>query len=62
VDRFDALAAAASMGKQVALFLDYDGTLSPIVEDHDGASMIDEVRACVIFCSSFLLLASDCHA
>jgi hypothetical protein len=42
LDRFDALAAAAK-GKQVAVFLDYDGTLSPIVEDPDRAVMTDEV-------------------
>jgi hypothetical protein len=41
--RFDALAAAAK-GKQIAVFLDYDGTLSPIVEDPDSAVMTDEVR------------------
>jgi trehalose 6-phosphate phosphatase len=40
--RFDALAAAAK-GKQIAVFLDYDGTLSPIVEDPDSAVMTDEV-------------------
>jgi trehalose 6-phosphate phosphatase len=38
----DALAAAAS-GKQMVMFLDYDGTLSPIVEDPDRAIMTDEV-------------------
>ncbi len=38
----DALAAAAK-GKQIAVFLDYDGTLSPIVEDPDSAVMTDEV-------------------
>jgi hypothetical protein len=43
LDRFDALAAAAK-GKQIAVFLDYDGTLSPIVEDPDRAVMTDEVR------------------
>jgi trehalose 6-phosphate phosphatase len=44
LDRFDALAAAAK-GKQIAVFLDYDGTLSPIVEDPDRAVMTDEVRS-----------------
>ena len=39
---FEALAAAAS-GKQIVMFLDYDGTLSPIVEDPDRAVMTDEV-------------------
>lgn len=46
LDRFDALAAAAK-GKQVAVFLDYDGTLSPIVEDPDRAVMTDEMREAV---------------
>ena len=32
-----------SKGKSIALFLDYDGTLSPIVEDPDRAFMSDEV-------------------
>ncbi|TVU46791.1 hypothetical protein EJB05_06354 [Eragrostis curvula] len=44
--RFEALAAAAK-GKQIAVFLDYDGTLSPIVEDPDRAVMTDEMRDAV---------------
>lgn len=32
-----------SKGKQIVLFLDYDGTLSPIVEDPDRAFMSREV-------------------
>lgn len=31
-------------GKQIAVFLDYDGTLSPIVEDPDCAYMSEEMR------------------
>jgi trehalose 6-phosphate phosphatase len=31
-------------GKRIALFLDYDGTLSPIVENPDNALMSDVVR------------------
>jgi hypothetical protein len=50
LDRFEALAAAAK-GKQVAVFLDYDGTLSPIVEDPDRAVMTDEVRALLLSAS-----------
>ncbi|CAN6294878.1 unnamed protein product [Urochloa humidicola] len=46
LERFDALLAAAK-GKQVAVFLDYDGTLSPIVEDPDRAVMTDEMREAV---------------
>lgn len=34
-------------GKQVAVFLDYDGTLSPIVEDPDCAYMSEEMRTTV---------------
>ncbi|XXG70684.1 hypothetical protein AAC387_Pa07g0113 [Persea americana] len=34
----------ASMGKQIVMFLDYDGTLSPIVDDPDRAFMSDEMR------------------
>lgn len=33
----------ASKGKQIVMFLDYDGTLSPIVEDPDRAFMTNEV-------------------
>ncbi|CAL9100505.1 unnamed protein product [Musa textilis] len=36
---------AASKGKRVVLFLDYDGTLSPIVDDPDRAFMSDSVRS-----------------
>ncbi|RZR84962.1 hypothetical protein BHM03_00011884, partial [Ensete ventricosum] len=35
---------AASKEKRVVLFLDYDGTLSPIVDDPDRAFMSDSVR------------------
>lgn len=34
----------ASKGKQIVMFLDYDGTLSPIVDDPDRAFMSDAVR------------------
>ena len=30
-------------GKKIVVFLDYDGTLSPIVNDPDSAFMSDEV-------------------
>jgi trehalose 6-phosphate phosphatase len=36
---------AAAKGKQVVMFLDYDGTLSPIVKDPDTAVMTEEVSA-----------------
>ncbi|RRT72118.1 hypothetical protein B296_00011570 [Ensete ventricosum] len=35
---------SASKGKQIVMFLDYDGTLSPIVEDPDSAFMTDAVN------------------
>ncbi|XP_050378031.1 probable trehalose-phosphate phosphatase D [Argentina anserina] len=37
----------ASKGKQIVMFLDYDGTLSPIVEDPDRAFMSNEMRKAV---------------
>ncbi|KAL8136940.1 hypothetical protein V2J09_002941 [Rumex salicifolius] len=37
----------ASKGKQIVVFLDYDGTLSPIVDDPDRAFMADEMRRAV---------------
>lgn len=42
---------SASKGKQIVMFMDYDGTLSPIVDDPDSAFMSDAVRPC-----AFLLL------
>lgn len=36
--------AASAKGKQVVVFLDYDGTLSPIVADPDTAFITGEVR------------------
>nr|XP_051229048.1 probable trehalose-phosphate phosphatase 7 [Lolium perenne] len=35
---------AAPKGKQIVMFLDYDGTLSPIVNDPDAAFMSDTMR------------------
>ena len=35
-------------GKKIAVFLDYDGTLSPIVDDPDRALMSDDVRTYVL--------------
>lgn len=46
---------SATKGKQIVMFLDYDGTLSPIVDDPDSAFMSDTVSfPCLV-----LLLA--CH-
>lgn len=39
---FDQMMKAAK-GKKIAVFLDYDGTLSPIVDDPDLAFMSNEV-------------------
>jgi hypothetical protein len=39
---FESVLAAAD-GKQIVMFLDYDGTLSPIVKDPDTAVMTEEV-------------------
>ncbi|CAN1267112.1 Trehalose-phosphate phosphatase A [Linum perenne] len=43
---FDQIAKIAS-GKRIALFLDYDGTLSPIVDNPDCAFMSSEMRSAV---------------
>ncbi|CAH8315559.1 unnamed protein product [Eruca vesicaria subsp. sativa] len=39
--------AAQAKDKKIAVFLDYDGTLSPIVDDPDRAIMSDAMRAAV---------------
>nr|CAB3458664.1 unnamed protein product [Digitaria exilis] len=41
------VALGAAKGKQIVMFLDYDGTLSPIVEDPDRAVMSEEMRDAV---------------
>ena len=41
-DKFEEIIEAA-IGKCIAVFLDYDGTLSPIVDDPECAFMSDEV-------------------
>ncbi|KAG2692271.1 hypothetical protein I3843_08G044600 [Carya illinoinensis] len=38
---------SASKGKQIVMFLDYDGTLSPIVDDPDQAFMSKDMREAV---------------
>ncbi|KAH6822226.1 Haloacid dehalogenase-like hydrolase superfamily protein [Perilla frutescens var. hirtella] len=43
---FHALTSATE-GKQIVVFLDYDGTLSPIVNDPDRAFMSDAMRSAV---------------
>ncbi|CAA0840785.1 Probable trehalose-phosphate phosphatase I [Striga hermonthica] len=46
LSKFDEI-MRVSMGKKVVVFLDYDGTLSPIVDDPDSAFMTDEMREVV---------------
>ncbi|KAL8134026.1 putative trehalose-phosphate phosphatase H [Apium graveolens] len=46
LDMFEQI-TKASKGKQIVMFLDYDGTLSPIVDDPDRAFMSDAMRATV---------------
>eukprot|EP00250_Pteridium_aquilinum_P018057 c23921_g1_i1 orf=490-1665(+) len=46
LDNFEKVLEAAD-GKHVFVFLDYDGTLSPIVEDPERAYMSDEMRIAV---------------
>ncbi|KAM7529260.1 hypothetical protein LguiB_032670 [Lonicera macranthoides] len=46
IDMFEQI-ITASKGKQIVMFLDYDGTLSPIVDDPDRAFMSDAMRATV---------------
>lgn len=45
----------ASKGKQIVVFLDYDGTLSPIVEDPEKAFMTTEVCRKTLNSSNFLV-------
>ncbi|KAE8768290.1 Trehalose-phosphate phosphatase [Hordeum vulgare] len=42
---------AASKGKQIVMFLDYDGTLSPIVDDPDAAFMSETVGFVRMVCT-----------
>ncbi|KAG6531423.1 hypothetical protein ZIOFF_005229 [Zingiber officinale] len=46
LSQFDQI-VRASKGKQIVMFLDYDGTLSPIVEDPDSAFMSNAMRKAV---------------
>lgn len=48
LDMFDRI-MDASKGKQIVMFLDYDGTLSPIVDDPDSAFMSDSVGVPLVF-------------
>lgn len=46
LDMFEQIMDAAK-GKQIVMFLDYDGTLSPIVDDPDRAFMSESVSLCL---------------
>ncbi|XP_075652828.1 putative trehalose-phosphate phosphatase J [Castanea sativa] len=46
LDKFEQI-IEASMGKKIVMFLDYDGTLSPIVDDPDQAFMPEDMRKTV---------------
>ncbi|CAH8351967.1 unnamed protein product [Eruca vesicaria subsp. sativa] len=46
LDKFDKIMSDAE-DKQIIMFLDYDGTLSPITEDHDNAYITNEMREVV---------------
>lgn len=63
LDMFDQI-VDASKGKQIVMFLDYDGTLSPIVEDPDRAFMSDSVSfvACNVLepCVGLLFIYIAC--
>jgi trehalose-6-phosphatase len=45
--KFDQIVEVAR-GKQIIMFLDYDGTLSPIVQDPEKAIMSEAVCECYI--------------
>jgi trehalose 6-phosphate phosphatase len=57
LERFEAVLAAAE-GKEIVMFLDYDGTLSPIVDDPDSAVMTEDVS---FFVLSALFTAPSCY-
>lgn len=65
LDAFDNLIDRAK-DKKIALFLDYDGTLSPIVDDPDSAFMSEAVSiVCLLVMSTLLVkfsLISDFSA
>ncbi|XP_051124334.1 probable trehalose-phosphate phosphatase E [Andrographis paniculata] len=56
---------AASIGKQIVVFLDYDGTLSPIVDDPDRAFITSEMREAVRNVAKFFptaIVSGRCRA
>jgi hypothetical protein len=46
----------ASKGKQIVMFLDYDGTLSPIVDDPDKAFMSKQVVLSPLYSTSLFYI------
>ena len=55
LENFDRVLESAK-GKPVVVFLDYDGTLSPIVEDPECAFMSDEVCCSILLVDAFLII------
>ncbi|WOL12487.1 putative trehalose-phosphate phosphatase 6 [Canna indica] len=49
---------SSTVGKQIVMFLDYDGTLSPIVDDPDSAFMTDAISTSPLFIH-FLLCSTS---
>lgn len=49
----------AANGKDIVVFLDYDGTLSPIVNNPDRAFMSDEVGTQFMFDEVVMLFMQD---
>jgi trehalose-phosphatase len=47
LEHFDAIAAEVE-NKEIAIFLDYDGTLTPIVEDPEKARLSDSMRDTIV--------------
>ena len=60
LDSFEQIISRAR-NKKIVMFLDYDGTLSPIVDDPDRAFMSDEVSILsFVFEYLFLLFYKLC--
>ena len=58
LENFDRVLESAK-GKPVFVFLDYDGTLSPIVEDPECAFMSDEVCSSILLVDAFLIILTQ---
>lgn len=55
LDNFDKMMSKAK-GKNIVVFLDYDGTLSPIVEDPDQAFMTDAVITLLLLKTTYIYI------